>query len=83
MIRAILIISMLVCAAPANAGCFLFFCWPSAHHHRVRRGIIVRQIVVVKPIVVHHHKIAKRKCAHDLACMSRKIAPLKPIEPIK
>ena len=27
-----------VLAAPANAGCFLLFCWPTYHHHHVRHA---------------------------------------------
>lgn len=64
MIRIVVLSMMIVASAstPANAGCFLFFCWPRHHHarhhhHRVRP---IRHVTIVKKVVVVRHEPARK-----------------------
>lgn len=72
-LRVCLILSLLI-AQPANAGCFLFFCFPSRHHvrHHHYHPRIIHKTIVKKVIIVREHK---RK-----APAARGLTPITPLK---
>lgn len=75
MIKAIAIVAALLLPVPAEAGCFLFWCWPPPVHHRhVHHRHHARRVVVIKKTVVKKVTVIKK--------IVPPVASFEPIRPI-
>lgn len=56
---AIVVVALWLGLAPAEAGCFLFFCHPAHHHHHHRHKHAAVVIIKKKTVVIHKNVIVK------------------------